>query len=480
MKPLPIHHSGNSFGKSWLILLLLFAFSGLLFAQPGEAIAVSSIHPQYWQFRGKPVLLLGGSVEDNLFQVPNLEEQLDMLASVGGNYVRNTMSSRDEGNVWPFYFDGEKKQYDLNRWNDEYWDRFERLLRLTSERGIIVQIEIWATFDFYRDNWLINPFNPANNGNYTAERTDLPVEVSTHPVYTDNPFFWSIPSQHHNIPVLGFQQRFVDKLLSYSLQYGNILYCMDNETSVTAEWGKFWATYVKKRAAEAGKVVYCTEMWDPHDLDHITHRETFDHPELYEFVEISQNNHQRGQAHWDNGLRQIDRLRRGGHLRPVNNVKTYGSDEGRHGGDADEGIAKFIRSVLFGSAAVRFHRPASGIGLNEQARAVICGMRRLSDRMTFFEAAPRNDLLTEREENEAYCQGIPGKEFAVYFPDGGSVVLTVEEGLAGGTEASFQVSWLDVLSAKWTVAATPQRNAVGQLRLQAPGAGHWIALVKRR
>ncbi len=33
---------------------------------------------------------------------------------------------------------------------------------------------------------------------------------------------------------------------------------------------------------------------------HIAYRETFDHPKTYSFVEISQNNQQRGQAHWEN------------------------------------------------------------------------------------------------------------------------------------------------------------------------------------
>ena len=56
-------------------------------------------NPSYWQYRGKPVLLLGGSVEDNLFQIPDIEQHLDLLASVGGNYVRCTMSGRDDRNV---------------------------------------------------------------------------------------------------------------------------------------------------------------------------------------------------------------------------------------------------------------------------------------------------------------------------------------------------------------------------------------------
>ncbi len=55
-------------------------------------------NPRYWHYKGKPVLLLGGSKDDNLFQIPELEEHLDLLASVGGNYIRNTMSARiDKG-----------------------------------------------------------------------------------------------------------------------------------------------------------------------------------------------------------------------------------------------------------------------------------------------------------------------------------------------------------------------------------------------
>jgi hypothetical protein len=54
----------------------------------------------YWQYQGRPVLLIGGSNQDNLFNHPNLgsaglEAHLDLLVSAGGNYVRNTMSSRD-------------------------------------------------------------------------------------------------------------------------------------------------------------------------------------------------------------------------------------------------------------------------------------------------------------------------------------------------------------------------------------------------
>jgi len=73
-------------------------------------------NPRYWQFKGKPVLLLGGSKDDSLFQIPDLEEHLDAIQAAGGNYIRNTMSDRHDHDfeVSPFkqLLDG---KYDLEQ-----------------------------------------------------------------------------------------------------------------------------------------------------------------------------------------------------------------------------------------------------------------------------------------------------------------------------------------------------------------------------
>jgi len=454
----------------FLLLLFMTACSTEEISDSSSGIDIIESYPQYWEYHGEPVLLLGGSDEDNLFQLPRLEQQLDLLASAGGNYVRNTMSSRDSGNVWAFYLDPESGTYDLNRWNPEYWHRFQNLLELSAAREIVVQVEIWATFDFYRENWEVNPFNPKNNVNYSAERTKLPLEVKTHPTMCENPFFWSVPSHQNNMPLLNYQQRFVDKLLSYSLEFDHVLYCIDNETSVTSEWGKFWSEYIRKRAKESGKTIHVTEMWDPWDLDHISHRESFDHPEIYSFVEISQNNHQRGQNQWDNGLRQIEKLKIAGNLRPVNNVKTYGNYLGRHGGGTHNGIQSFIRSTMFGSAAVRFHRPTSGLGLGDTALAVIQGMRTATGRIDFFNAEPHNELLLERGENEAYCRAVPGKDYLVYFPDAGEVKLDME-----GSKTKLEVDRLEILTGKWEKIEVEEAD--GSKALRSPGK-HFIFIIQ--
>ena len=432
-----------------------------------KRIDISKAYPAYWEYSGKTVLLLGGSVEDNLFQIPDLKQHLELLASVGGNYVRCTMSSRDEGDVWPF----EKAEdlYDLNRPSKEYWRRFSDFLTWTYERDIIVQIELWATFDFYRENWERNPFNPKNNSNYDAASASLPLVVDSHPVKTENSFFWSVPREHNNVVALEYQQQFVDTLLDHALPYPHVLYCMDNETSVTPRWGEYWSEYVKARAAGEGLLVHTTEMWDPHDLAHEMHKATFDHPETYSFVDISQNNHQVGQAHWDNAQKQ--RARIAGHIRPLNNVKIYGANGGRFG-TAQDGIERFWRNVFGKLASARFHRPPAGIGLSPIAQANIMSLRMLTDAMDWFSCDPHNDLIPNRKENQAYCMANPEKEMAIFFTRAGELGVDTSQ-----MRGDLMVRWLDIAHSRWL---EPQKVAQKKkLLLETPLHGRQAVLMQR-
>ena len=432
-------------------------------------IQPSQQHPQYWSYQGKEVLLLGGSVEDNLFQVPDLQEQLDLLINVGGNYVRNTMSSRDEGNLWPFDM-GSDSLYDLNSWNDEYWQRFEDFLDETHKREIIVQMEIWATFDYYRENWLVNPYNPKNNKNYDERRSKLDLEVNSHPIFTENNFFRSVPGQLSIMKLLEYQQKYVDKILSYTLSFDHVLYCMDNETSVTSDWGKFWAQYIRKRGLESDKFLQTTEMWDPWDLDHIAHGETTDDPETYSFVDISQNNHNSGEEHWSNGIKRIHHLKKIGALRPCNNVKVYGNDSGRHQ-TTQNGIESFVRNMMFGAAGTRFHRPTSGQGLNKVAQRVIRGVRMVTDEMDFFNGNPLDHIIIDKDPNEAYCRGIEGKEYLVYFPGEGQIELKIT--LPG---KKGRIRWLSLDDGEWH--SEDEIKIGDEVIITTPAQGNWLALIQ--
>ena len=455
------------------IIAILWSIIGTDYSSMREkhegGIQISPDHPQYWSYNGKEVLLLGGSKEDNLFQVPNLSEHLDLLVEVGGNYVRNTMSSRDEGNEWPFKMDSDSL-YDLDEWNDEYWRRLKEFLEETHRRQIFVQLEIWATFDFYRENWLRNPFNPQNNKNYDARRTKLEPIVDSHPIYAENNFFRSVPSQLSILKLLEYQQKYVDRILSYTLDYDHILYCMDNETSVTSDWGKYWAKYIRKIGLENEKFLQTTEMWDPWDLDHVAHRETTDNPDIFSYVDISQNNHNSGEKHWSNGIRRIEHLKQINALRPCNNVKVYGNDGGKHQ-TTQNGIECFVRNIMFGAASSRFHRPTSGQGLNEIAQNVIRGIRFVTDEMDFFNGKPLDHIILSKNPNEAFCRGIEGEEYLIYFTNGGEIELNLSL-----RNNENNIRWMSLDSGEWEEEELIQNS--DRITLSAPDAGNWMALIK--
>lgn len=427
-------------------------------------------NPRYWQYEAEPVYLRGGSKEDNLFQISNLEGHLDTLAAVGGNYIRNTMSSRDEGDVWPFYRQS-NGTYDIERMNEEYYDRFERMLELTSERDIIVQIELWDRFDYAREPWLANPFRPANNVNYTPQESGLENKYPRHPANNDNPFFRSIPAHNDNQLLLEYQKAHISRLLEISLEYPNVLYCMDNETDANPDWGIFWSDFVKQQAEEAGVEVQTTEMWDAWDLKDDQHKLTLDHPEQYSFVDISQNNHNTNQQHWDN--LQWVRNYTSSEQRPLNHVKIYGADTGTYGTTRD-GVERFWRSILGGGASVRFHRPESGIGLNATARSHLRSADMLLSEYDIFSARPDSSsrLLSDREPDEAYLSRIPGEQYAIYFTDGGSVEVDLSE-----VSGSLSVRWLDAANSAWQKGQVIKGGK--PVELTAPGDGHWMVILTR-
>ncbi len=95
--------------------MICLVFNGCSYAGKGR-IQVYRENPHYWEYHRKPVLLLGGSDEDNLFNNPELmEKNIEILAGIGGNYIRCTLSCRDEGDVWPYV--KKNNRYDLEAFN---------------------------------------------------------------------------------------------------------------------------------------------------------------------------------------------------------------------------------------------------------------------------------------------------------------------------------------------------------------------------
>jgi hypothetical protein len=436
---------------------------------------------RYWQYKGKPVLLLGGTREDNLFQIPDLREHLDELAAAGGNYIRNTMSDRDEGNVYPYRRlpDG---RYDLDQWCDEYWQRFETMLRLTEKREIIVQIEVWDRFDLTDAkglfNWQRHPYNPANNVNYPADATGLADEYPDHPVADKHPFYHTIPGMDAYYPGLDrirpYQERFVGKLLDHSLPHGNVLYCMNNETSTDPVWGQYWMRFIRQRADEAGVDVYVTDMfddmWKAQESENL--KLVLGRPDLYDFLDVSQvNSRNFGQQHWDRLSWIMQRVAQT--PRPVNHTKIYSAGETSWGsGTPQDGIERFWHNLLLGSASARFHRPTAGIGLNRTARACIRAAREVERLVSFWDLQLHMELLSDRAENGAYLAADPGNAYVLFLPFGERVRLDT-----GDADVSLNLNWIDVRSGQR--AQREDCTAAPATEVGAPSDGPWVAVIIR-
>jgi hypothetical protein len=431
-----------------------------------KRISISTRYPRYWQYADQPVLLLGGSCEDNLFQIDGLAEHLDLLQAAGGNYIRCTMSSRDDGNVWPFEQVGGK--YDLEKPSAEYWARLERCLQLCYERDIIAQIEVWDRFDFSRDPWQSNPYNPKNTDTYSAADTGLADSYPKHPGTNVQPFFYSVPEEQNNTLLLKYQHLFVDGLMAHSLSFPNVLYCMDNETSGSPRWGAYWSEYIKAAAKAKGVAVHTTEMWDAWDVRADEHKATIEHPETYSFIDLSQNNQTEGQANWDN--MQAVRASLADSPRPVNNVKIYGA-EAKHHHDEVHGQQCFWRAVFGGVAAARFHRPPTGLGLDSRVQHHIRSMRMVQEQFSdWFAAEPANELLSGREENSCYCRALAGRQIAVVFFARTAATVDVSS-----IKGARRVRWLDVPTSAWT--AEEPAGEGDRLELKALGEGFQVAVV---
>ena len=83
--------------------------------------------------------------------------------------------------------------------------------------------------------------------------------------------------------------------------------------------------------------------------------------------------------------------------------------------------------------------------------------------------------MQNRSWNEADCTANTGLQYAVFFPDGGNVLLDV----SAASGQSFVIRWLDIRSSRWMDSDSIETfPAQGMLRLSTPREeGYWAVLI---
>ncbi len=119
---------------------------------------------------------------------------------------------------------------------------------------------------------------------------------------------------------------------------------------------------------------------------------------------------------------------------------------------------------------MRFHRPDSGLGLNDKAVACIRAARKLESHVPLWSLQPANELLSNRGANEAYLATGKGHVYAIYFPAGGEVSLDLSD-----VEGPLIAHWINIDTGQ---AGPDQRMVTGDMiTLSPPGKENWAVAI---
>jgi len=473
------------------------------------------IDGRYWKYDGQRILLLGGwnhghnpfidhdtdndRDKQGVSSVEQIKKAMDELVAAGGNYLRCVLDPGMAAGIQEFDFCAKSgTQYDLKAMTGSFWARLEMFITEANKRNIIIQIELWDRFDLIDSSWgswPVNPWNPKNNLNYTTASSGL---AESYRSFGTHPFLRGIPGhpeyekaskfrkQKFDL-VRGFQDKFVDRLLSITLRYNNVLYCMNNETHENPAWGLYWMKFIKDKASAQGKNVATTDMFDDIFNAESSRGLTYQlsKRDKYDYIDVSQvNSRHRDEAHWHKVKWIAEAARKTNPPYLLHMTKIYGNDLALNGkpwsrfkpGDSDNGIEEWWRNLLAGVAGVRFHRPTSGIGLSTEAKNCIRATRKVETIVKFWYVEPRLDLLTDRQSDEAYLSADPGKKYILYFTKngGGSVGLKLNR----YPNTKFELRWVNIGTGKWGSTTTISGGSVVIIK-RPNSSSHWVATIVR-
>jgi len=230
-----------------LAMLLITAVAGLsASAADSQPLALHPDNPHYFQFRGKPTILIGSGEHYGAVLNPDFDyvRYLDTLSAQGLNQTRtfsgvyceppgafkienNTLAPLPGRHIAPWARSDQPgganggNKFDLEKWDNSYFARLKDYMTQASSRGIIVELTLFCPF--YKDDmWLLSPMNAINNVNGIGK-------VKREEVYT----------MDRNGGLLPIHEALVKKIMIELNEFDNLYYEICNEPyfgGVTMEW----------------------------------------------------------------------------------------------------------------------------------------------------------------------------------------------------------------------------------------------------
>jgi hypothetical protein len=99
--------------------------------------------------------------------------------------------------------------------------------------------------------------------------------------------------------------------------------------------------------------------------------------------------------------------------------------------------------------------------------------RKIEALIKLWELQPGNDLLTERENNEAYLTSKPGEIYIVFFTNGGEAGLDLRN-----YKTPFTLKWMNIRTGEWDSELAAEGGNI--LPLRPPTELEWLAVVVKK
>jgi hypothetical protein len=201
-----------------------------------EPIRLHPNNPHYFLYRGTAVALvssgehygsvINGAIDYKRYLAALASDGMNYTRLFGGTYVevpalsfgihRNNLAPGPGRFIAPWArsgtpgYAGGGNQFDLDRWNPEYFERFHDFLAEASRLGIVVEVSLFSSH-YMEAHWKLSPFNPANNVNAT------------------NSIDWKKLHTLDNGNILAHQERYTRKLVHEANGFDNVIFEIQNE-----------------------------------------------------------------------------------------------------------------------------------------------------------------------------------------------------------------------------------------------------------
>jgi len=218
------------------LLLAIAVPSGRLEAQ----LAVKN---RYWftdPGTSETLWLFGHGITNLISQVHvDVAEHNRHYADCGGNCFRLhlTQGARGPGAPWKQLPDG---RYNLEAWNDLYWERLRAFMDDCLRRGIYPFVQIWdePVIEAGPTRWRLHPFRPSNNVNRLSGLSDDSLGHGMEGFYNVR-----------NERLMAIQRRFVGRVLDATAHYGICIYSICNEYDYRGraplDWQQYWIEFFR-------------------------------------------------------------------------------------------------------------------------------------------------------------------------------------------------------------------------------------------